>query len=306
VNKITRRTFIKLGLGAAATALLPKIAFGQEPAVSEGPILSVARGDKDQLVKAAIDQLGGIEQFVSSDDVVCLKPNISFAANAECGATTSPGVMKQLVQLCLDAGAAKVVIVDYPLANPEMCIQESGIEEAILDKKKVSLLVLSEERQFAEVAIPGGTEMTSALVARAVLDADKFICVPTAKSHSATGVSLSMKGLMGVVWQRGSMHRMNLHRAIAELASVIKPALIVVDATRALTSGGPGGPGKTVELNTVVAGTDPVAVDSYTVGLTPWYGKAFIGSSVKHIAAAAEMGLGEIDVAKMTIRETTI
>jgi uncharacterized protein (DUF362 family) len=99
---------------------------------------------------------------------------------------------------------------------------------------------------------------------------------------------------------------MNLHQAIADLATVIRPALTVVDATRALTSGGPGGPGKTVELDTVVAGTDPVAVDSYTVGITQWYNKSFTGRSVKHVVAAAELGLGEIDTAKMNIKEVAV
>jgi len=127
--------------------------------------------------------------------------------------------------------------------------------------------------------------------------------MPTAKTHSATGVSLGIKGLMGLIWDRGHLHRVNLHRAIAELATVIKPGLTVVDATRALTSGGPGGPGKTVTLNKVVAGTDLVAVDSYTVGLAQWYKKSWTGNQVKYIRAAADLGLGEINTSNMQIKE---
>ncbi|MBM3323986.1 DUF362 domain-containing protein, partial [candidate division WOR-3 bacterium] len=129
---------------------------------------------------------------------------------------------------------------------------------------------------------------------------------PTAKSHSATGVSLGMKNLMGLIWDRGSLHSLNLHQCIADLATVMKPHLVIVDATRALTSGGPGGPGKTVQLNTVVAGTDPVAVDSYAVGITQWYSKSFTGKGVKYIVAAAAHQLGEIDPAKMDVREVKV
>jgi uncharacterized protein (DUF362 family) len=139
-----------------------------------------------------------------------------------------------------------------------------------------------------------------------VLEADKFINLPTAKSHSATGVSLGMKGLMGLIWDRGALHQMNLHQAIADLATVIRPDLTIIDATRAMTSGGPGGPGKTVQLDTVIAGTDPVAVDSYAVGITQWYNKSFSGKSVKYIVAASELGLGEIDTAKMQIKEVKV
>jgi uncharacterized protein (DUF362 family) len=306
MSGLTRRDFLKLGLGAAAAGLLPRWLRGQEESGPAGPAVAVAQGDPDKLVAAAVDLLGGISEFVGSGETVCIKPNISFSASSDCGATTSPGIVRQAVELCLAADAAKVIILDYPLHDARLCIENSGIEQAITDSKKVSLLMLGQERQFAEQEIPGGRELTSVKVAKAVLQADRLINIPTAKSHSATGVSLGLKNLMGLVWERGSMHSLDLHRAIAELGLVIKPDLTIVDATRALTSGGPGGPGKTVRLNTVVAGTDPVAVDSYAVGLTQWYNKAFTGRNVRYLVAAAELGLGELDTGKMDIRETTV
>ena len=168
------------------------------------------------------------------------------------------------------------------------------------------MLTLTKERYFTEVEIPLGKELKSIKVAKAILNADKIINLPTAKSHSATGVSLGIKNLMGLIWSRDFLHRVNLNKAIAELATVIKPNLTIVDATRALTSGGPGGPGKTVILNTVIAGTDPVAVDSYTVGITQWYNKSFTGKNVKYIVAAQELGLGEIDTNMMLIKEVKV
>lgn len=304
MSGITRRDFIKAGVGIAAATLLPRRLLGAEPAAS-GPIVVVASGDKSKLVRAAVDALGGIAQFIKTGDKVVIKPNISFAANAECGATTSAGVVKQVVELCLAAGAARVVILDHTIADPKLCTDRSGINSAIVDPKKVSLLIPTDERQYEEVKIPGATELKSVKIARAVRQADKFINLPTAKSHSATGVSLGMKNLMGVTWDRGYFHTRNLHRAIAELSTVVKPDLVIVDATRALTSGGPGGPGKTAQLGKVVAGTDPVAVDSYTVGLTQWYNKSFTGRGVKYILAASELGLGEIDTAKMKVKAVT-
>jgi len=158
MEKLTRRDFLKVNLGIAAAALLPEFLLAaEEDEAPAGPVIAVARSDPSKngvstlLVKAAVDQLGGIEQFISSGDTVCIKPNISFAANRECGATTSPGIAQQVVQLCLDAGAAKVIILDYPLANAKLCVANSGIEAAIVDKKKVSLLMLSQERQFSEI-----------------------------------------------------------------------------------------------------------------------------------------------------------
>lgn len=137
-----------------------------------------------------------------------------------------------------------------------------------------------------------------------VLRANCLINIPTAKSHSATGVSLGIKNLMGLVWDRTAFHeKMELNRAIAEQLFIIKPKLTIVDCIHALLTRGPSGPGKTVELNTVVASVDPVAADSYTVGLARWYNKEFEGSQVKHIKIAHELGFGEIDVSKMNIKE---
>jgi len=303
---VNRRDFIKTGLGIAAASMLPKALFGAEPRKPAGPVVAEARGVRTKLAKGALDLLGGMDKFVKPGDKVCVKPNISFAANRECGATTTAEITRQVVQLCLAAGAARVVIFDHTIQEAALCVEQSGIKAAVVDKDKVSLLTLTKERQFADTPIPNGRELKSARVAKIVLESDKFINLPTAKSHSATGVSLGMKGLMGLIWDRGALHKLNLHQAIADLASVVRPDLTIIDATRALTSGGPGGPGKTVGLNRVIAGIDPVAVDSYTVGITQWYNKSFTGKGVKHIVAAAEMGLGEIDTAKMDIKQATV
>ena len=301
--EITRREFIKISAGAALVTLLPKSLL--RASNDNGPVIGVAHGEPAKLVRAAVDLVGGIKSYVKSGDVVCIKPNLSFASNVDCGATTNPEIVKQMVQLCLDAGASKIMVMDHTIQDPTLCIENSRIEEAIIDKK-VSLVTLQKDRQYAEIEVPDGKELNTIQVAKAIQNADVLINMPTAKSHSATGVSLGIKNLMGLIWDRGYLHRMNLHRAIAELATVIKPDLTVVDATRVLTSGGPGGPGKTVILNKVVAGTDPVAVDPYTVGITQWYRKSFTGTQVTYIKAAADLGLGEIDTDKMRIKEVVV
>ena len=303
MDEITRREFIKISAGAALATLLPKSLFGGNS--NNGPVIGVAHGEQTKLVRTAVDLVGGIKNYVKSGNVVCIKPNLSFAANVDCGATTSPHIVRQMVQLCLDAGASKIMVMDHTIQDPTLCIERSRIEEAIIDKK-VSLVTLQKERQYAEIEVPNGKELSTIQVAKAIQKADVLINMPTAKSHSATGVSLGIKNLMGLIWDRGYLHRVNLHRAIAELATVIKPDLTVVDATRALTSGGPGGPGRTEILDKVVVGTDLVAVDSYTVGITQWYKKSFTGTQVKYIKAAADLGLGEIDTTNMRIKEVRV
>lgn len=294
-------------MSAAITvaSLLPRSLLSAQE-LPQGPLIGVARGERSKLVKAAVDAIGGINRFIQAGNKVCIKPNISFAANVECGATTSPQVVRQLVELCLHAGASRVFIADHTIANETLCIEKSRIKEAIVDPEVVSILSLSKERYYAERSVPSGQELSTIKIAEVLQSIDVLINLPTAKSHSATGVSLGLKNLMGLIWNRNQLHKVDLHNAIAELATIIRPDLTIIDATRVLVSGGPGGPGETITLDTVVAGTDPVAVDSYLVGMTPWYGKAFSGRQVKHIRAAANLSLGEIDVHNMNVKEVTV
>ncbi|HEX7320217.1 MAG TPA: DUF362 domain-containing protein [bacterium] len=306
MKKYSRRDFLKISASAAALAILPKVFFAAKKEIKKGPLVGVARGKPAKLVKAAIDAIGGMEKFVAQGSRVLIKPNIAFAANAESGATTSADIVKQVVELCLNAGAATIVIGEHTIASAELCANKSNIRSAIVDEEKVSLLLFTKKRQFTETTVAAGKVLTTVEIASELQKVDVIINLPVAKSHSATGVSLGMKNLMGLIWDRNFFHYTDLDQTIAELATVIKPDLNIIDATRVLTDGGPGGPGETAVLNTVVASTDIVAADSYAVGLTPWYGKSFKGTEVKHIIAAAELGVGEIDTARMDIKEIKV
>lgn len=124
-------------------------------------------------------------------------------------------------------------------------------------------------------------------IMRDVLDADVLIAAPVAKTNSSTGVGLSLKGQMGLVLDRGSMHsRYDLDTAIVDLCSRIKPDLAVVDATRVLSTNGPYGPGKVLHPNEVIASPDPVAADALTVASYEWYGRRIAPRKVGHIALA--------------------
>ncbi len=139
-----------------------------------------------------------------------------------------------------------------------------------------------------------------------LLEADTIINVPVAKSHSGARISFGMKGWMGVVKNRKPWHMfLDLHQSIADISVFIKPKLTILDATRALVTGGPGGPGEVAQLQTIVAGTDPVAVDAYGVTLAPWGGKGYKIEDIPHIVKAAELGVGRLDISNMNILKKT-
>lgn len=306
----SRREFIKRGLGASAAiglgALFPSWIQALEQ--KEGlPALVQVKGPVVEAVRKAVDLLGGMNAFVQEGQRVLLKPNISFAAPPEWGATTSAQVVRTVAEMCLQAGARSVVVFDHTLRPPALCREKSGLEEACQDLDDVTLMLPDKQRFFKSVEVANGSALSRVEVAKEALKADVIINLPTAKSHSATKVSLGMKNLMGLIWDRGYFHRgTDLHRAIAELSMVIQPDLILVDVTRALLTGGPGGPGKVQELNTIVAGLDPVAVDARVVQMAPWLNRSLTAGQVAHIAAAHRLGLGQIDLEQVTVTEVDL
>jgi uncharacterized protein (DUF362 family) len=310
MKDLTRRKFLQQTAAAGAAmglgALLPAWARAADE-TDALPVVAQVKGPVGQAVRRAIDVLGGIGSFVQRGQRVLLKPNASFDAPPQWGTTTSSEVVREISQLCLEAGAEQVIVFDHPLRSPELCLEQTGLETALADLAAVKVVLASKQRYFEAMAVPGGRALQQVEVAKEALRADVIINIPTAKSHSATGVSLGMKNLMGLIWDRGYFHQAtNLHQAIADLSTVVRPQLIIVDATRALVTGGPGGPGKVLELKAIVAGTDPVAIDAHVVRMAPWMNRSMTPDQVAHISAAHSLGLGQIDPDRIRIEKVDL
>jgi len=296
---MTRRKFLKTAAAGIALGLAGGPSFSY---AKEEYDLAVISGEPAAATKKALEALGGISRFVKKGQRVVLKPNMSFARTSDFSATTHPLVVVTVAQACMEAGAQQVLVLDHTLQRAELCLERTGIRDACKSISGVHVLALQERKFFGEMKITQGKVLERVEVIKEILDGYVLINIPVAKSHSATGVSLGMKGLMGLIWDRESFHsQVNINQAIADLGTVIKPHLTILDATRALASGGPGGPGEVKKPNLIVAGTDPIAGDSYGVSVVPWYEKNFKGRQVEHVLIAHQRGLGKIDVEQLKI-----
>ncbi|RJR31069.1 MAG: DUF362 domain-containing protein [Desulfobacteraceae bacterium] len=298
-----RRDFMKKSaILTAGTMLLPKWLPSISAAAGE-PNIVVANGPPGPAVKAAVDGLGGMGRFVRSGQRVVIKPNMSFPNPPEWGSTTHPDVVRELVSLCFNAGAASVLVLDHPLRS-ELCLERSGVKAACGSLPNTRVEGLTRPEMYREVQVPKGKLLKSTMVMKGVLDADVLIAAPVAKSHSASGVSLALKGMMGLVYDRKPFHMdFDLNTAVVDLCTVLVPKLTIVDASRILSDGGPSGPGKVIQLNKIVASTDMVAADAMALELGTWYGRKFKPSQVKHIKEAHERGLGNMDTASQVVKE---
>ncbi len=262
------------------------------------PKLTVVQGgEPSALVQQALANLGGIGRFVSRQDVVVLKPNIAWDRTPEQAANTNPELVAEMVRQCWQAGAKRVIVTDVSCNEPRRCFQRSGIQAAARAER--AEVILPDPELFREVEM-GGVVLKNWPVFTPFLEADKVINLPIAKHHGLTGATLGMKNWYGILGgQRNRLHQ-QIHQSLADLASFMLPTLTVMDCYRVLVRNGPtGGNLEDVALKkTVVAGTDPVAIDAYVA-------KAWWNLDPEHLPylqMAANRGLGTVDFETLPVK----
>ncbi|HZU86715.1 MAG TPA: DUF362 domain-containing protein [Anaerolineaceae bacterium] len=265
--------------------------------------LAVAHGaDPAAITETALRALGGIERFVKNGYDVIIKPNIcTDYYSFEYGATTNPVVVATLVSLALGAGARRVRVMDFPFGGTaESAYVKSGIADAV--SAAGGEMELMNPNKFRMTPIPEGKSITEWDIYQDVLNCDLLIDVPIAKHHGLAMITVGGKNLLGVIQQRSSIHA-DMAERIPDLISVIRPGLTVVDAVRTLMQNGPtGGNLDDVKINnTVIVSHDIVAADSYAAGLFN-----LTGADVPYIAAAAQRGLGKMDLSGLKIEEVNL
>jgi len=260
-------------------------------------LVVVQGGEPRALVQRALEDLGGIRRFVSAHDVVVLKPNIAWDRTPEQAANTNPEVVAEVVRQCWQAGAKRVLVTDVSCNEPRRCFQRSGIQAAA--RAEGAEVILPDPELYREVDL-GGVVLKSWPVFTPFLEADKIINLPIAKHHGLVGVTLGMKNWYGILGgQRNRLHQ-QIHQSLADLANFMLPTVTLLDCYRILLRNGPtGGNLEDVVLKkTMVAGTDPVALDAYVA-------KAYWNLDPEHLPylqMAAACGLGTVDFEKLAVK----
>lgn len=265
-------------------------------------LVAVMGGEPDVMFDNAIQALGGMGAFVKKGQTVVVKPNIGWDSTPEKAADTNPLLVKQIVKHCLAAGAKKVYVFDYTSDAWKKCYTNSGIEAAVKEAGG-EMVPANSEQYFQSVKIPKGKNLKEVKEHELILSSDVFINVPVLKHHSGTQLTIAMKNLMGIIWDRSYWHAHNLHQCIAEFATYRKPTLNVVDAYRVMKKNGPRGisVNDTVLMKSLLISTDIVAVDAAAAKL---YG--IEPSKVNYICYAAEMGVGRMDLDALNINRIKI
>jgi uncharacterized protein (DUF362 family) len=223
-------------------------------------------------------------------DKVLIKVNFITDKTWDTGATTDPIVVEAIIKKLEDL-PVKVYVVesDATITNADKAFEKTGMGE-MCERNGVECLNLRHVKDKIELAIPDGEALKSVTVPRLVTEA-AIISAAKLKTHSETGVTLGMKNMFGLLPEKfkGKYHLKGISKVLVDINTVLKPALTVVDGFVGMEGSGPVG-GDPVQMNLIIAGTDPVATDATAcrvMGIDP--------HEIKHIRRAHEKGLGNID-----------
>jgi len=305
MKTITRRRFIGNTTAAAAAISWNNPLFAAPDTVSDGPwdLVAVRNGEPVAMFESGIAALGGMAAFVRKGQHVVVKPNIAWDQPPEVPANTNPELVAAIIRHCIKAGASKVTVFDHTCHNWERSYKTSGIADAVANAGG-EMAPANLEQHYREVELPKAVTLKKALVHKQMLDCDVFINVPVLKHHGGAKLSLTMKNLMGVVWDRRFFHKNGLDQCIADMCfTPRKPDLNIIDAYRILRKNGPQGRAK--EDGEIakyqMLGRDMVALDAAAAklfGMDP--------ATLAYVRIAGEMGAGVADLEKVRIKRITL
>ncbi|MBS7654836.1 DUF362 domain-containing protein [Candidatus Bathyarchaeota archaeon] len=224
-----------------------------------------------------------LDIVLSTEKPILIKPNYITARHPSTGVTTDGRVIEGVVKFLKEQGKNNIIIGEGSgWADTFEAFRIAGVDK-VAERWNVRLMDLNKD-VFVEVYPPNPLALRRIKVARTVLESI-IVSIPKLKLHRLATVTLGLKNMMGTLASKGSMHNGRLNENIADLASILKPSLTVIDGIIAgeghETSENP------VKMDLVIAGTDPVATDAVgaaVMGVSP--------AEVKHLVLAEKKGLG--------------
>ncbi len=206
----------------------------------------------------SLDLIGGLDRYVKHSDRVLLKPNLNGVEGC-----TDRTLVESLIQMLCDVGVGKIFIAESTFGDrkmTDMFFHKTGYAE-LAQKYGIGLFNLNGS-EAVEVEVKSPLVLDKLRIAKEVYEADKIINLPNMKVHYATGITLALKNMKGLLVgdAKRLCHEVGLDKAIVDLNNTIRSHLNIVDAISCMERMGPRG-GDIVRLNLVMAGESSAEVD---------------------------------------------
>ena len=246
-----------------------------------------------KMVKELLSKIK-IEDEINKDQLVALKPNLIKASKSKEGATTDPNLVSGIIEYLQDKGFKNLIIMEgsWVGADTEHVFQYCGYQ-SLSDKYDVPLYNLQNDNYITKTY--QGMKID---IAETALKADYIINLPVLKGHCQTIITCALKNLKGCISnsEKRKFHRQGLHKPIAYLNKLLKQDLIIVDGIYGDLEFEEGG--NPVKMNRIIAGQDPVLIDSYAAELL-----GFSSEEIEYIEIADIIKVGQSNIEEAEILE---
>lgn len=253
-------------------------------------------GNQIQKMVEQITSVNGVLNAVRSQDTVVIKPNLVVSRREWIGVDTDPRVVEAIVKVLKAMGISRIIVGDGSGMgyNASKALQICGYRDMAI--RYGLKLVDFEKDRFVRTPVQIEGPFENLQIAQTVIDCDFLINVPVMKAHGQTLVTCSLKNLKGVMPRamKTRFHGVDLHKAIAQLASIVTPDLIIVDGIQGDLSSETGR--NPVLMERILLGTNPVEVDSVVADML-----GYSPRTIRHIAESADAGLGICDLKRIKV-----
>lgn len=248
------------------------------------------------ILKNTIDTLkaSDIAAYLKPGMTVSIKPNLVVPGPASNGATTHPEIVEGIILFLKEYGIGKIKIIESSWVgdSTKRAFKYCGYEE-LSDRYNIPLIDLKHD---------GSTEYDYGgyriAVCNEAMNTDFLINVPVLKAHCQTRLTCCMKNLKGCIpdSEKRRFHTLGIHKPVAALNMIIKTGYCVVDGICGDLSFEEGG--NPVTSNRIIAGRDPLQIDSYCAELI-----GYAPDEIGYIMYGKQFGAGEYYSAKTELIE---
>jgi uncharacterized protein (DUF362 family) len=268
--------------------------------------VSIVKGSRDpqekeirEMVVRALDLIGGVNDLISKGDRVLIKPNISYEIKPGEAELSDPRVAKAIYDILCGMGA-KPIIAESSAAgvDGEAAFKSAGYYD--LRDQGYEVVNLKKPKAYETITLsnPNAKVLKKVEVWELASQIDVIISLPVIKTHVHLPATLSLKNMKGLLpdSEKKKFHnKYGLFQAIADLNLVVKPHLAIVDGI--FCREGSGYPwSEEIEMDLILAGKDPVAVDTVTLLVM-----GFDPKQQKDTVLAEKHGIGTMDLNKIQV-----
>ncbi len=241
----------------------------EKPQVSIVKCKTYQPDELSEKIREALRLIGGIERFIRPGSKVLVKPNLLMAATPDTGITTHPEFTRQVLRILKEINC-RIYLGDGPsvfgsqMENIVKVYDQTGLRK--MAEEEAVELVTFDKRYMP--ATPEGAQGYFPL-AQYVKDCDYILNLPKFKTHEYMIITGAVKNLFGLIpgtfkleCHKNFQQPEHFAKMLLDVCTAVKPALSIVDGITGMEGNGPATSGTKRDIGLVLAGGDPVALDT--------------------------------------------